>query len=196
MASLDPLQRAVSELWALLQEREIDFVLVGGIALLQYVGGRNTEDIDLIVPALALERLPEITITDRNESFALGRLGELRVVLLLTANPLFAEVMSRYSQPRVVGEVTIPCATVEGLLLLKLYALPSLYRSGDFTRVSLYENDVAALIEAYRPSLDTLLAELQGSLSPSDLTEVRSILYDIERRVERFDSAQGNHPTS
>ena len=196
MASLDPLQRAVSEMWALLQEREIDFVLVGGIALLQYVGGRNTEDIDLIMPAPALERLPEIIITDRNESFALGRLGELRIDLLLTANPLFAEVMSRYSQPRVVGEVTIPCATVEGLLLLKLYALPSLYRSGDFTRVSLYENDIAALIEAYRPSLNTLLIELQGFLSLSDLTEVRSILHDIERRVERFDSAQGNHTTS
>jgi hypothetical protein len=28
------------------------------------------------------------------------------------------------------------CATVEGLLLLKLYALPLLYRGGDFTRVS------------------------------------------------------------
>lgn len=42
-------------------------------------------------------------------------------------------------------------ATVEGLLLLKLYALPSLYRQGSL-RVSIYENkNVAALLYTYRP---------------------------------------------
>ena len=191
MAQLDPLQRAVSDLWALLEARQIEFVLVGGIALLQYVPGRNTEDIDLIVSTSALERLPEITITDRNEYFALGYLGELRIDLLLTANALFGNVMRRYSEPRPVGGVTIPCATVEGLILLKLYALPSLYRGGDFTRVSLYENDIAALIAAWRPPLDPLLDELAPALSASDMAEVRSILADILGRIERFDAAQG-----
>jgi hypothetical protein len=35
---------------------------------------------------------------------------------------------------------------VEGLILLKLYALPSLYRQGNFAKVGIYENDVATLL--------------------------------------------------
>ncbi|HYO89866.1 MAG TPA: hypothetical protein VER79_14550, partial [Candidatus Limnocylindrales bacterium] len=107
-ASLDPLQRAVTALWALLRERQIDFVLVGGIALLQYVAGRNTDVIDLIVPEMAVKRLPEIAISDRNECFALGQFGDLRIDMLLTTNPLFAEVQRRYSVPRAFGNETIP----------------------------------------------------------------------------------------
>ncbi len=194
MVSLDPLQRAISGLWALLRERRVDFVLVGGIALLQYVAGRNTEDIDLIVPADALERLPEIAVTDRNEFFALGYLESLRIDLLLTTNPLFETVMRHYSQPRPFEGVTIPCATVEGLLLLKLYALPSLYRGGDFTRVSLYENDIASLYVAYRPPLAPLLAELSTVLGASDYAEVESIVREIEGRVQRFDAARSTPP--
>ena len=37
---------------ALLRERQNEYVLVGGIGLLQYVAGRNTEDIDLIMAVI------------------------------------------------------------------------------------------------------------------------------------------------
>jgi hypothetical protein len=57
------LLEAVSRLFALLEERRIDYLLVGGIALLQYVEGRNTEDIDLIMAMSSLERLPELRKT-------------------------------------------------------------------------------------------------------------------------------------
>jgi hypothetical protein len=76
---------------------------------------------------------------------------------------------------------------VEGLLLLKLYALPSLYRQGDFTRVGLYETDVATLIHDYRPPLEPLLAELAHHLSASDLAAVRDVVAEIRQRIERFD---------
>jgi len=46
----DFLIETVTRFFALLRERQIEYVLVGGIALLQYVEGRNTEDIDLIMP--------------------------------------------------------------------------------------------------------------------------------------------------
>jgi hypothetical protein len=54
------LLRSVEQLFELLDERRIDYVLVNGIASLQYVEGRNTEDIDLIVAVSALRKLPEI----------------------------------------------------------------------------------------------------------------------------------------
>ncbi len=90
------------------------------------------------------------------------------------------------------AESAAPC--IEGLLLLKLYALPSLYRTGDFTRVSLYENDIAALIQTWRPPLQPLPDELARYLSSSDLSEVHAILSDIERRIARFDAAQTDTP--
>lgn len=44
---MDDILQTVNRLFALLHERGIKYVLVGGIALLQYIQGRNTEDIDV-----------------------------------------------------------------------------------------------------------------------------------------------------
>lgn len=43
------LPETVARLFALLEDRKIEYVLVGGVAMLQYVEGRNTQDIDLIL---------------------------------------------------------------------------------------------------------------------------------------------------
>src|SRR6185295_20028782 len=69
----DNLIETVGRFFALLSERQIDYVLVGGIALLQYVQGRNTEDIDLIMAVAALERLPELHVETRDADFARGK---------------------------------------------------------------------------------------------------------------------------
>lgn len=64
------LLQSVAHLFALLQKRQIDYVLVGGVALLQYVEGRNTEDIDLILAVSSLPKLPEIQLTSQETYFA------------------------------------------------------------------------------------------------------------------------------
>src|ERR1044072_6456339 len=93
----DVLIETVARFFSLLRERQIDYVLVGGIALLQYVEGRNTEDIDLIMAVSALERLPELRVETRDVDFAHGKFGDLRVDVLLTTNPLFEEGRKRYT---------------------------------------------------------------------------------------------------
>ncbi len=180
------LPQAVAQLFALLRQRQIDYVLVGGVALLQYIKGRNTEDVDLIMALSSLQKLPEITVTKRDEYFAEGRLQELRIDLLLTRNPLFERVRAHYTVAQHFVEQEITCATVEGLLLLKLYALPSLYRQGDFARVGLYENDIATLLHYHRPQLDPLWAELSLHLLATDLNSVREVVADIQERLARF----------
>jgi hypothetical protein len=182
----DSLLQAVNQLFDLLTERKIDYLLVGGIALLQYVEGRNTEDIDLIMALDSLKQLPEIQIASQDESFARGKFGELQIDFLLTSNLLFETVRRRYAADQSIGERKIHCATVDGLLLLKLYALPSLYRLGNFARVGLYENDIATLIHDYQPSIDALMQELSKHLNESDLTSVRDILAEIQTRLDRF----------
>ena len=182
----DSLLQTVSRFFALLEEREVEYLLVGGVAMLQYVEGRNTEDIDLIVGVGSLGELPEIIIQDRDGHFARGRFDDLRVDFLLTTNPLFAMVLRGYATRHTFRERRIPCATVEGLILLKLYALPSLYRQGNFARVGLYENDLATLMHTYQTDLEPLFAALGSQLGPADLGEVRRITADLQQRIERF----------
>lgn len=184
--SAGSLVQTVDRLFRLLDERQIDYLLVDGIAMLQYVEGRNTEDIDLIMALSSLERLPEIRIESRDEDFAHGRFQDLKVDLLLTRNSLFEDVRRRYATRRPFVEREIPCATVEGLILLKLYALPSLYRQGNFARVGLYENDIATLLHDYGPDPEPLLAELTHHLSATDMAELRRIVAEIRQRIERF----------
>src|SRR5205807_2401128 len=74
----DLLIETVARFFSLLRERQIEYVLVGGIALLQYVEGRNTEDIDLIMALSSLERLPELVVETRDDDFARGRFGDLK----------------------------------------------------------------------------------------------------------------------
>jgi hypothetical protein len=184
--SSDVMPQAVGDLFGLLDQRGIDYVLVGGVALLSYVEGRNTEDIDLIVAVASLDKLPEITLTSQDLYFARGQFQGLQIDFLLTSNPLFDQVRRRHVAVQRFAEREIATATVEGLVLLKLYALPSLYREGNFARVGLYENDVATLFYYYQPDQETILRELASHLSASDLAEVRSILAEIEQRIRRF----------
>jgi hypothetical protein len=185
--STDFLIQTVARFFSLLRERHIEYVLVGGIALLQYVEGRNTEDIDLIMAASSLEQVPEVIVETRDKDFARGKFGNLKVDVLLTSNPLFEQVRKSYTTTQSFVEQDIPCATVEGLILLKLYALSSLYRQGNFTRVGLYENDVATLLHAHNPPVAPLLDELSRYLSERDTIQVKQIVSEIQQRISRFE---------
>jgi len=192
----DSLPQAVVDLFRLLDERRIEYVLVGGIAMLQYIEGRNTQDIDLVMALASLKRLPEIAVERQDADFARGRFGTLRIDILLTRNQLFRKVQRRFAARRRFAEQDIPCATVEGLLLLKLYALPSLYRQGQFTRVSIYETDIATLMHDYRPDTESILSELADHLPASDLAAVREILLEINSRIARFDDFRQSYPST
>jgi hypothetical protein len=185
----DSLLAQVQQFFDLLDERKTDYVLVGGIALLTYVEGRNTPDIDLIMALPALAKIPEIEISRQDMYFARGAFGELQIDVLLTQNPLFDEVARKYSTVKKFLDRDIRCATVEGLILLKLFALPSLYHQGSFERVGIYENDLASLLYTFRPNMELLLQKLSRYLNDSDMTEARQILTDIEARIHKFRKA-------
>jgi hypothetical protein len=188
--SSDNLMALVEQLFTTLTDREIDYLLVGGVALLSYIEGRNTQDIDLILAKSDLNRLPEISLTDENQDFARGMFQDLQIDLLLTQNGLFNQVKQNYATERQFGDRTLTCATVEGLLLLKFYALPSLYRQGDFNRVSIYENDILQLLLSHQSQLPPLLKVLERYLSATDVQEIQSIAADIQDRIARFQTSR------
>ena len=182
----DALLRAIHALFDLLEQRSVSYALVGGVALLNYVEGRNTQDIDLIMAVDDLESLSEIQVTYRDRFFARGDFSGLQIDILLTTNPLFEKVRREHVTTLDFQDRNVTIATVRGLLLLKLYALPSLYRQGDFLRVSIYENDIAALMYAHRPDMDAILTELAPFVTASDLASLHDIVQEIQRRIQRF----------
>nr|WP_199288971.1 hypothetical protein [Pseudanabaena sp. FACHB-1998] len=180
------LSENIDRLFALLQEREINYLLVGGVALLSYVDGRNTQDIDLILSHKDLSAIPELAIADKNQNFARANFDNLQVDILLTQNLLFKYIAKNCTTLRQFGDLNIRCVTVEGLLILKLYALPSLYRQNKFDRASIYENDILLLLLKYPTELEPIWKLLQKHLLPSDILEIQEITSDIQKRIKRF----------
>src|SRR3954447_22369831 len=97
---LNDLYSAAARLFTLLDERGVSYVLVGGVAMLTYVEGRNTQDVDLIISRNDLNKLPEIIIEDQNSEFARGRYGDLRIDFLFTDSKLFDYVRRTHVTPR------------------------------------------------------------------------------------------------
>ncbi len=190
--NINQLPDTVERLFTMLSSRSIDYILVGGVAMLSYIEGRNTQDIDFILAKSALEALPEITITDENRDFLRGDFDGLQIDVLLTNNKLFKLVRDRYATERQFGNRTIRCATVEGLLLLKFFALPSLYRQGQFDKVSIYENDITQLLLNYSVELPKLLKILSKHLLTSDIEALQATASDIQTRIQRFYAQQQN----
>ncbi|MEQ8999433.1 MAG: hypothetical protein RID53_23285 [Coleofasciculus sp. B1-GNL1-01] len=190
MSNLENFEQIIDNLFNTLSERNINYLLVGGVALLSYVEGRNTQDIDLILSRSELEALPEVAIAEENKDFIRGRFQQLIVDILLTHNQLFSQISQQFATVRQFGDRWIRCVDVEGLVILKFYALPSLYRQGKFDRVSIYENDILLLLLNYDVDLEQVFQVLSNHLLPSDLEEVKGICADLEARLKRFQIQQ------
>jgi hypothetical protein len=189
---LRPVPGDALDLFRVLAERKIPYLLVGGLAMLTYVQGRNTQDVDLLMSVSAMQQIPDLVLEDQNEFFAKGRFRSVRVDLLLTQNPLFLEVQRRFAANHRFAEMEVPCASVEGLIVLKLYALPSLYRQMNMDRVALYENDVTMLLARHHPPLEGLLSLVERHVEPGDVKELRSIAAECAGRAARLRQRTGS----
>jgi len=185
--------RAMNDFLLLLRQRNIPFVVVGGIALLQHVPGRNTEDLDLILAAPHLLEIPELELTERNDMFAKGNFHGLRVDLLFYEHPFFGKITREYATELSYTVGQLRTATVEGLILLKLFALPSLYRQFDLDRAAIYEADLVQLVSRTEHEDSFFLNVLCEYLPGSDQRELTSILKEIRQKIARL---RGSAPAS
>jgi hypothetical protein len=179
-----PVPQDAMDLFRLLAARRVDYLLVGGLAMLTYVKGRNTKDVDLLMSVAALEKLPELKIEDRNDFFARAKFKSIQVDLLLTKNPLFKIVAEKFATKHPFEELNVPAVTVEGLMILKLYALPSLYRQFQMDRAALYENDIAMLLANHSPVIEPLFALATHDMEPDDKEELQKIISECCERAK------------
>ena len=169
------LRSAVEGLFEELESKQVDYVLVGGVALLSYVVGRNTQDIDLIVRGDQIGRI-EWNASVQDRDFGRAQFRGVQVDLLLRSNALFEDVAVHDRTTTSFHGHAISIASREGLLLLKLYALPSLYRNGHLSRAALYEADIRMLHHGAVVDDDALLGRLAPHLSRNDIVELGRIL--------------------
>jgi len=87
--------------------------------------------------------------------------------------------------------LNVPAATVEGLIVLKLYALPSLYRQFQMDRAALYENDITMLIANHSPALEPLIALATHGMEPGDQNELQTIISECCVRAKRLRQSTG-----
>ena len=179
-----PVPQDALELFRLLAERRVDYLLVGGLAMLTYVKGRNTKDVDLLLSLEASHQIPELEITNRQDFFARAQFRSVQVDLLFTFNPLFKIVAEKFATTHSFAELNVPAATVEGLIVLKLYALPSLYRQFQMDRAALYENDITMLIANHSPVLEPLITLATHDMEPGDQAELEKIISECVQRAK------------
>ncbi len=181
-----PVPQDAMDLFRLLADRHADYLLVGGLAMLTYVQGRNTRDVDLLMSAATLRKIPELVMVEESEYFARANFRSVQVDVLLTKNPLFKQVAKKFATRHRFAELSVPAVTVAGLIVLKLYALPSLYRQFELDRAALYETGIALLIARHEPKLEPLSALVAQQLKPGDQKEVQTILAECCSRAKRL----------
>lgn len=179
-----PAPQDALDLFRLLAERRAEYLLVGGVAMLTYVNGRNTRDVSLLMSAATLAQIPELVLEDKNDFFARAKFRSVQVDLLLTQNPLFKIVAEKFAAKHRFAELEVPAVTVEGLIVLKLYALPSLYRQMDLDRAAIYETDITMLIARHSPELEPLIALVHQHVEAGDKKELEKIISECRERAK------------
>ncbi len=179
----ETLPTAVVDLLRELSKRESPFAIAGGIAMLAHVPGRNTQDLDLVMSPSDLLAIEGITSREASTDFLLADYRGLRVDVLSAKNKLFANVLRSHVALTEFVEGTFPCVTPVGMAILKLFALPSLYRQGDTTRIRIYESDVLGLLDAFDIDDTEILRAIEPHLLASDADELRRLVAELRVRI-------------
>ena len=180
-----PVPQDALDLFRLLAERRVDYLLVGGLAMLTYIKGRNTKDVGLLMSFESSREIPELEIRNRQDFFARAQFRSVQVDLLFTFNPLFKTVAEKFATKHQFEELEVSAATVVGLIILKLYALPSLHRQFDWERIYIYESDIKTLLALHKPAMEPLFTLLEPHLLPSDVIELKKIVSEEQQRIAR-----------
>lgn len=164
---------ALEALVTTLNEQNVRYAIIGGLATLQYTRVRTTDDIDAIVtiPQLAMpaffDALSESGFSvdrDRNirefssEGFTIIRFGDVVVDLLKPVVPAYAHVLDRAIRTNIFGQ-SVMVSSVECLIVTKLMAM----RPQDQT-------DIRDLLTAFsgKLDLDFIRAEMESFAGSDD----------------------------
>ncbi len=192
----DAIYRGANALIDLLNERGIRFAIAGGLAMRQLGEQRNTDDVDILIARGDLGRIPELAVISEESYFGHACFAGVQVDLLFTDQGLFAWVTRDFIETRSFGSRAVPCVTAEGMLLMKMFALPSLYRRGVTGKVGLHEADIRLLLDRFPIDAATAMERLGPHLRASDVEPLARIVRNIECSIERVRSRPFGEPVA
>jgi predicted nucleotidyltransferase len=174
------LQQAFEALVTTLNERGIQYAVIGGLATIQHTRVRTTDDIDalLTVPQLAMpgffealrDRGFDVDVVRcirelRDGGLTTIRYEEVLVDLMRPILPAYAHVLDRAVIARIYGH-DVRVSSAEGLIVMKLIAM----RPQD-------EADIRELLAAYGGKLD--LAYIRAELDTfADAADPRRVKFE------------------
>ena len=142
----DMLPELVIKFLKLLEEKRVDFCIVGGIAYLAYVQDRNTKDLDILISVTELEKIiGYVEVTNKDVNFTNAVFEGMAVDFLKTSNAVFDYVKENETTTYNYVEGLYPIATVNGLILMRFGAIIDLYQKGKFNKIIFYERDLQVL---------------------------------------------------
>lgn len=146
----DMLPHSITRFLNLLDELEVDYCIVGGVAYLAYIEDRNTKDLDILLSVQELSKvLPSVEVINEDANFANAEFEGLRIDFLKTAHAVFNYVKQNETTKYKFAEGEYPIATVEGLIFMRLDAIIDLYRKGRWDKIPRYETDLQYLTRNY-----------------------------------------------
>ena len=147
----DMLPELVTKFLNLLEEKEVDFCIVGGIAYLAYIQDRNTKDLDILLSVTELEKIIDyIEVINKDANFTNAVFEGMRIDFLKTSNSLFEYVKENETTEYSFTEGLYPIATINGLILMRFDAIIDLYDKKDFNKILRFESDTQFLTRNYK----------------------------------------------
>ncbi len=142
----DMLPELVIKFLNLLEEKQVDFCIVGAIAYLAYIQDRNTKDLDILISVAELDKIIDyVEVTNKDINFTNATFEGMRIDFLKTSNSLFEYVKEHETTVYDFEEGLYPIATVNGLILMRFDAIIDLYQKGNFNKILFYERDLQVL---------------------------------------------------
>lgn len=146
----DMLPELVIKFLNLLEEKQVDFCIVGGIAYLAYIQDRNTKDLDILISVTELEKIIDyVEVTNKDVNFTNAVFEGMRIDFLKTSNSLFEYVKENETTKYDFTEGLYPIATVNGLILMRFDAIIDPYQKGNFNKIIFYERDLQVLTKNF-----------------------------------------------
>lgn len=184
----DMLPELVTKFLNLLEEKQVDFAIVGGIAYLAYIQDRNTKDLDILISVKELDKIIDhVEVINKDANFTNAVFKGMRVDFLKTSNSIFEYVKDHETTEYDFEEGLYPVATINGLILMRFDAIIDLYQKGNFTKLVFYERDLQILTMNYEIDWEHIWKVSEKLFTNGQITEFKEMVNEWKQPPkERF----------
>lgn len=184
----DMLPELVIKFLNLLEEKQVDFCIVGGIAYLAYIQDRNTKDLDILISVPELEKIIDyVEVTNKDVNFTNAVFEGMAVDFLKTSNAIFDYVKNHETTDYDYVEGKYPIATINGLVLMRFDAIIDLYQKGKFDKIERYEWDLSRLTRHFPIEWEHIWKVSRQFFTEGQISEFQKMVAEWQKpRVNPF----------